>query len=303
MSEFHHPHDRFIREIFQNRENAISFFESILPSELLPLLDLRLLELTESSYISENLKEQQTDLLFKVPLKSGKESQVYILFEHKSYWDPGLYIQLLGYLSEIYRNQYRNEAKFDIVIPFVFYQGPNIKEFRNRFSDQFDLKEKEPLRRFIPDFQIELFFLSKINVQKVFKTAILKFTIGIAQAIRSGDKEFTRDFMDLYEILDGLNDEAKRLEILRKTLLYIYYTREGGLQNLQAAIANRNSVGRETLAMTIAEQLKAEGREEGKALGKLEDARKMLEEGIQLEIILRVTGFTEQELQDHGVLS
>ncbi|EKP03609.1 hypothetical protein LEP1GSC018_0024 [Leptospira kirschneri str. 2008720114] len=46
--------------------------------------------------------------------------------------------------------------------------------------------------------------------------------------------------------------------------------------------------------MTTAEKLRKEG--------KIEDARKMFKEGFELNVVLRITGLTEQELKDHGML-
>ncbi len=87
MSDMTNPHDRLIRETLQDKKDAISFFKNSLPEKVIELLDLKRLELTQSSFISENLKEEQTDLLFQIPLKSGKKANVYLLFEHKSYLD------------------------------------------------------------------------------------------------------------------------------------------------------------------------------------------------------------------------
>ncbi|EMO60132.1 hypothetical protein LEP1GSC161_1149 [Leptospira santarosai str. CBC1416] len=50
----------------------------------------------------------------------------------------------------------------------------------------------------------------------------------------------------------------------------------------------------EDLAMTTAERLKEET--------KIEIARNMLLKGVSLEFVLSVTGLTEQDLKDHGVI-
>ncbi|EMN93953.1 transposase, YhgA-like family [Leptospira interrogans serovar Medanensis str. UT053] len=123
MAEVNNPHDRLIRETFQDKKEAATFFKNTLPIEVVKLLDLENLELSESSFVSEELKQEQTDLLFQIPLRSGNKSNVYLLFEHKSYLENTIYIQLLGYMTEIYRNQQRNGEKLSVVIPFVFYQG------------------------------------------------------------------------------------------------------------------------------------------------------------------------------------
>ncbi|WP_016761252.1 Rpn family recombination-promoting nuclease/putative transposase, partial [Leptospira weilii] len=156
MTEVHNPHDRLIRETFQDKKEAAIFFKNTLPPEVVKLLDLENLELSESSFISEELKQEQTDLLFQIPLKSGNKSNVYLLFEHKSYLENAIYIQLLGYLTEIYRNQQRNEESLSVVIPFVFYHGEKEWKLGDRFLDQFVLtsQEAEILKDFIPDFKI-----------------------------------------------------------------------------------------------------------------------------------------------------
>ncbi|EMY15189.1 hypothetical protein LEP1GSC043_0438, partial [Leptospira weilii str. Ecochallenge] len=45
------------------------------------------------------------------------------------------------------------------------------------------------------------------------------------------------------------------------------------------------------------------GIEKGIEKGKLEDAGKMLKKGIDLNTILEITGLTEQDLRDSGILS
>ncbi|EMN89375.1 hypothetical protein [Leptospira weilii] len=59
--------------------------------------------------------------------------------------------------------------------------------------------------------------------------------------------------------------------------------------------------------MTTAERLISEGMrqgiEKGIEKGKLEDAGKMLQKGIDLKTILEITGLTEQDLRDSDILS
>ncbi|MCH1889025.1 Rpn family recombination-promoting nuclease/putative transposase [Leptospira borgpetersenii] len=115
------------------------------------------LELTEASFVSEELKQEQTDLLFQIPLQSGNKSNIYLLFEYKSYLENTVYIQLLGYLTEIYRNQQRSGEPLSVVIPFVFYHGEKEWKLGDRFSDQFVLTKQETdvFQDFIPDFKID----------------------------------------------------------------------------------------------------------------------------------------------------
>ncbi|EMI68070.1 transposase, YhgA-like domain protein [Leptospira sp. Fiocruz LV4135] len=81
MSDVTNPHDRLIRETLQDKEDAISFFKYNLPKNVQDLLDLNGLELSQSSFISENLKEEQTDLLFQIPLNPVKK-QTFIFYSN-----------------------------------------------------------------------------------------------------------------------------------------------------------------------------------------------------------------------------
>ncbi|EMS88820.1 Rpn family recombination-promoting nuclease/putative transposase [Leptospira noguchii] len=299
MSDMTNPHDRLIRETLQNKEDAISFFKNSLPEAVIELLDLNGLELTQSSFISENLKEEQTDLLFQIPLKSGKKANVYLLFEHKSYLDDSIFSQLLGYISAIYKSQYRVDKKYSVVIPFVFYHGERTWTLGNSFQNRFILsKNEEVFKKYIPDFELELFDLSKVDLSKL-ESITLRVILGVVQKIWEGDTSFLNHLGEVFELLTGLKNESKRVEIFQKLFLYIFNVRELEPTEITSLLSHsRYNREYEDLTMTTAEKL----RKEGKFEGKIEDARKMFKEGFELDVVLRITGLTEQELKDYGVI-
>ncbi|MBE8400240.1 Rpn family recombination-promoting nuclease/putative transposase [Leptospira borgpetersenii] len=302
MTEVNNPHDRLIRETFQDKKEAATFFKNTLPPEVVELLDLENLELTESSFVSE--EQEQTDLLFQIPLKSGSKSNIYLLFEHKSYLENSIYIQLLGYLTEIYRNQQRSGEPLSVVIPFVFYHGEKEWKLGDRFSDQFVLtkQETEILKDFIPDFRIDLFDLKGIELKKKLESITFQVTLGVVQRIREGDLEFVSHLPGLFSLLLGIEEESKRVAILRKLLLYIYWARDLKPTELKRVLERSKLEQYEELTMTTAERLISEGIQQGKIEGKIETARNMLSEDIQLEAVLRITGLSKQDLKDHGVI-
>ncbi|OOV43046.1 transposase [Leptospira kirschneri serovar Pomona] len=297
MSDMTNPHDRLIRETLQNKEDAISFFKNSLPENVIELLDLNRLELTQSSFISENLKEEQTDLLFQIPLKSGKKANVYLLFEHKSYLDDSIFSQLLGYISAIYKSQYRVDKKYSVVIPFVFYHGERIWTLGNSFQNRFILSknEEEVFKKYIPDFELELFDLSKVDLSRL-ESISLRVILGVVQKIWEGDTSFLNHLGEVFELLTGLKNESKRVEIFQKLFLYIFNVRE--LEPTSLLSHSKISRDYEDLAMTTAEKL----RKEGEIKGLIKTARNMLLDGASLEYVLKITGLTEQELKDHGLL-
>ncbi len=91
-------HDLFVKGILSNLTEAIDFFDGSLPKSITKLLELEKLELTKDSFIGKDHDESRTDLLYRVPLKRGSSVFIYLLFEHKSYYDPKIFTQLLEYL-------------------------------------------------------------------------------------------------------------------------------------------------------------------------------------------------------------
>lgn len=304
MTEVNNPHDRLIRETFQDKKEAAIFFKNTLSPEVVRLLDLEKLELSESSFISEELKQEQTDLLFQIPLKSGNKTNVYLLFEHKSYLDNSIYIQLLGYLTEIYRNQHRNGEPISVVIPFVFYHGEKEWKLGSRLLDQFVLTNQEVdiLKDFIPNFKIDLFDLKEIELKDKLESITFQVTLGVVQKIREGDLEFISHLPGLFSLLQAIEEESKKVAILRKLLLYIYWARDLKPTELNVVLQRSKLEQYEELAMTTAERLISEGMQRGIEKGKLEDASKMLSKGIDLKTVLEITGLSEKTLKDHGIL-
>ena len=85
MSEkINNIHDKFVRETFSDKARAISFFEKVLPDALKTNLDISSLEVLNTSYMTDELKEYFSDLVFNIQLISDREKKVAIslLFEH-----------------------------------------------------------------------------------------------------------------------------------------------------------------------------------------------------------------------------
>ncbi|MDI7237011.1 Rpn family recombination-promoting nuclease/putative transposase, partial [Leptospira santarosai] len=127
----------------------------------------------------------------------------------------------------------------------------------------------------------------------------LRVILGVVQKIWEGDTSFLVHLEKVFSLLGSLKNESKRVEILQKLFLYIFSVKEFKPTEISKVLSHsRINRDYEDLAMTTAERL----RQEGEIKGKIETARKMLLKGVSLEFVLSVTGLTEQELKDHGVI-
>ncbi len=103
-----------------------------LPQEILGLIDLNTLEISKDSFVEKELKDYFSDILYNVALKSRpktrsqvEEGHVYLLFEHKSYPESFIHLQLLEYTIKIWRlflkqkKTCKKNRRLPIVIPIV----------------------------------------------------------------------------------------------------------------------------------------------------------------------------------------
>jgi predicted transposase/invertase (TIGR01784 family) len=292
-------HDIYVRSIFAGLEESKEFFRVTLPSKIVELMDLDLLEDTHESFIGEELKESKTDKLYRIPLKNGKEVYTYILFEHKSYLDLNIYTQLLRYLSEIYQWQKKNNKKYSPVIPFVFYHGEKGWNQGTEFLDAFELSNAEEiLQGYIPNFSINLYHLKLDDPDFPTKLLSLKLLLRILQHIRDNPESFASALRQTIKDLKEEKLEWKRVAILKVILYYMDSTRKDAGQFLDVEFYREV----EEEFMTILEKIKKEGIEKGIEKGKLEDARLMKVKGYPVSDILEITGLSETQLKENGIL-
>lgn len=86
ISNRHFP-DQSAKWLFQEVENLRGLIKIIAP-ELVELLDFTGLTQLNSSFVSDTLRAQESDMVFSVPFRTGSTSQdellIYILLEHQS---------------------------------------------------------------------------------------------------------------------------------------------------------------------------------------------------------------------------
>ena len=104
----HFP-DRSARWLLQDKENVRGLVE-IVASDLVALLDFSRLAPLNRSFISDTLREQESDILFSVPFQSDAETDellIYILIEHQSTVDVSMGFRVLFYMMQIWDSQRR----------------------------------------------------------------------------------------------------------------------------------------------------------------------------------------------------
>jgi len=297
------PSDKLIRRIFSKKQEVIDFFKKTIPSNLVEQIDWENILFGKENFVGLKWDESRTDQLYRLPIKTGSEIFIYILFEHKSYYDPKIYIQLLEYLSKIYRWQIENEKELKIVLPFVFYHGEKDWDLGYCFQEMFDWKKlPQDLLPFIPNFKIQLFELKPQAKEFETENLALYLFLRLIQIIREKGESFEGELLRLLMLLSKEKEEAKRVEILLEMVKYLLSTRKDAEKYRNKDFYKLLEAEYMTVLDKILEEGELKGIEKGIEKGKIETARNMRLEGIEVSVIVKVTGLTQELLKENGIL-
>jgi hypothetical protein len=114
-----HPHDRLFKEVFSTTEAQQDLVRLALPPEITSRF--RLETVRDASEESAGVTRGRADLLLSVETADDTTEYVYVLVEHKSFRDPTVAVQLLGYVAGIMRKH--GKLPMPVVHPVVFYHG------------------------------------------------------------------------------------------------------------------------------------------------------------------------------------
>ena len=135
----------------------------IIGSDIVNALDFSRVQRVNTTFIADNLREQESDLVFLVPFQGIDQTEVmiYILIEHQSTPDPSMGFRLLFYMVQIWDQQRqkwlaekipKSEWCFRPIIPVVFYTGK--QEWQSLpVSLETLMDVPQALMRFIPKFE------------------------------------------------------------------------------------------------------------------------------------------------------
>lgn len=191
-----------------------------------------------------------------------------------------------------------------LVVPFVFYQTEKPWKWGKEFVSQLDLPEELKLPEFLnkfPNFEIELFDLSYSDFDLSNFSAILEASLDLMKFIRSA--LLLEQLEDILLLSEEIEDPAKKLAFRKKLYYYLMKGSRISSKEILQSFKQGKLKNYRREAMTAAEELEQKGMERGKKQTNLETAKRMLERELDLQLILDITGLSEEELKKEGILS
>ena len=290
-------HDQFFRTAMADKRVARDFLISWLPTELCQLVDFEQLEIQPRSYINDVRKESAVDVLFKTMIE-GHEAYIYLLLEHQSTPDRLMPFRMLKYICNIIdhhlkTHETKSEEKIPLIYPLVIYHGKRKYPFSTDINDLIDAPSSLVERYFLKPFQ--LVDLGQIDDE------ILK------QHAWSGVMEFALKHIFARDILPWLREIASKLHQIDKAggrnfiaIVLQYLLERGELSDKEAFFELidtqiSHEVGEKI--MSLAEQLKEEGRIEGELSKEKEIAKRLLDEGSDPAFVAKITGLSLDKIK------
>jgi predicted transposase/invertase (TIGR01784 family) len=278
------PHDHFTKKVLGKLENAKSFVENYMPKELVSEIDLNSLKVESETFIDSKLKDKYSDILYSFDL-DGKKAGIYILIEHKSYYNKNTLRQILQYMCRIWEK----EDKYVIILPILLYHGDDKIIYGSQFEDMFKLENKKYLK-YIPKFEIIVKKLNKVH--KLLGTEELKFYIFLLKC--RDNPEMLKNIKTVL-ILNKLSDN-----MIEAGLTYIVSVMDEKHQEKFINEINNSTIGKDKM-VSIAQAWERKGRLKGKRLGELRNkiqmAKRMLQKRLNLNLISEITGLSVERIK------
>ena len=292
--EIHHPHDLMVRAVLSDLTEAASFLQTHLPEAVSQALNWSTLTLLEGSFVDEDLRESEADLLYEVEHVSGATSLwVYVLLEHQSTPDRWMRLRLLKYCCRIWDLSFRDypeQRELRAIVPLVFYQGERSWSYSSEFAELF----AEAVRDWpgVPRFSHGLIDQSGMQPDEV--QGDLK--VRIMQLVMLAAYHPTVAWMErVASLLDSLASlpPSGGINHVRLFVLYILATQEPKAAQSFRDVLRQYAPEVGDDLMTYAQELLAQG----EIRAQVRIIENLLREGMEWLVIERVTGVNEAQFQ------
>lgn len=283
------PHDAVFKTFLHHPETARDFLEIHLPACLQKLCDFNTLKLESESFIEADLRSCYSDVLWSLHTRDGG-GYVYVVIEHQSSADPHMAFRLLRYaMTAMQRHLDAGHKELPLVIPMLFYHG-------NRSPYPYSLCWLDAFADPVAARQLYASAFPLVDITVVPDDEILTHRrMALLELMQKYIRQ--RDLMGLVEqlamlLLTGCANDTQ----LQAMFNYILQSGDASRFNeFMQEMAQRIPQHKERL-MTIAERLRLEGLQQGKREAALRIAQTMLAQGIAREMVLLVTGLSEEDL-------
>ena len=262
VSSSHFP-DRSAKWLIRQREHLQALLE-MLAGEIADALDFERVEQLNRSFISDELRTQESDMIFSVPFRNPtpkcEEVIIYILIEHQSTVDPSMELRLLSYMTQIWMEERRSwieqkttksEWRLTPIVPVVFYTGTGTWKSPLSLTALMDLPEV--LKRFVPTFDTLFLDVKATDPDELTQTGhAFGWLLTVLRQENSDPSAMRQALLDALAGLRALHTqdrEAYTRAILYLFLLILHRRKAGEHQDLLRILRQEDTQNQEIVDM------------------------------------------------------
>ncbi|GAB6089540.1 Rpn family recombination-promoting nuclease/putative transposase [Spirochaeta dissipatitropha] len=247
----------------------------------------------DKSFVSDELLDRESDVIYKIDLP-GREVYVYVLLEFQSTPGKTIPVRMLLYILQLYDQLFRSSTKgvLPAVCPVLLYNGSRNWTVPGNISK---LIAPEIPAKYIPSFEYYPIIERDIPSEKLQR--IKGLVAAIMYLEQQNDDEELRQTIDT--AIDMIAEEQP--EQLRQFSHWINRMFRGSLGNSEIDKVQQLTEVKTMLAEVV-DKIEQRGEQRGMQQGiqqkAHEDARKMRDEGLEIALISRITGLSEEEIRE-----
>jgi predicted transposase/invertase (TIGR01784 family) len=300
------PNDKFFKKLFGLVGVVRDYFTTLFPKHLSAKLDLNTLEMDTTTYITTELSEFYSDIVWRCQLV-GKKTVVHIcfIFEHKSYVPDYPHIQIGDYKQGAYNKQLAAKQPLSVVVPIILYHGKRkwvVKPFSSYFGDV-----DEEFQRFIDPCDYYLTDLQDYPDEMIEAFTNIFLMKGFLAMKHHTDKAYIKShFVKLVFVGFSKNNSKETIDFVRSLSVYLSNI-SGGITRIE--IFNQveqldNNLTKEAMYNFI-DELKEEGIEigiekgivQGIEIGKKIAIYETHQRGFDIESLSRIFALPSEEIE------
>lgn len=241
-------------------------------------LDFSQLTHINRSFVPDNLREQESDIVYRVPFRDESKTEellIYILIEHQSTIDITMGFRMLFYMTQIWdfqrrewesNNVPRSQRRFRPIVPIVFYTGEQTWQTPVALSAQMDLPSV--LSEFVPTFNTLFLSVKDADAADLTRTDHpFGWLLTVLQKEHADKEEIRTALMEAVAHIDTLDTE--KTQQWQRAIFYLYLL----------ILHRRPSVEHDELKTLVYDQMKETShKEEGAAMAETM-AQYLIEQG------------------------
>jgi len=285
--------DRGYKKLFSHPRMVEDLFKAFIKEDFVSEIDFSTLKRINNSFVTDDFKDREADIIWKTRFKD-KNAYIFILIEFQSTVDKFMPLRMLTYILLFYQELLKKGKinKLPAVFPVLLYNGEKKWTAPEKIEDLIE-KPFTSIKPYIPKFKYY-----KIAENEFKKENLEELNNLVAQLFNIENSSIKELDNAIGKILKILKKEVNK-ELQRDFGLWIRQTLRIRNSNFDVEKLDEMEV-----KPMLAEEIKRfeekcilKGMEKGIEKGKLELVKKMLNEGVEIEFIAKISGLNISEIK------